>query len=386
MPSDLQTATLADLLPASIAGDPTMASAATAVEPHLRSVTDVISAVSIYAGIDGLPATALDLLAWQFCVDFWSPELADQKKRDLLKRSIAWHKRKGTRWAVREMLNILGYPGAEIRTHADLMAAWTEAGGGQLNSDGYLDEPEEPLSPTSWKMKFMSWSWAQFSVRMNAADEGIDSKAQMEIRRLVDIAKPLRSHLVGIEFFAEYALSSMIATSGWYSGISAVYSGCKAADVPHFGFIGHGCEELGGSYAPDVLNGEGCLDGHGDLSGLKPVGEPLNDGSVATWWAAVSVSGDAYLGGEQSPSGTLTPDYTDVLDFLDGSGDLSVDVLDGKSLLDGNGDLSLPVLTPRTNVMLDGSETIGPLPGATGCWHYGTVRVWDGNTYTTEAI
>lgn len=311
--------------------------------------------------------------------------MADKKKRDLLKRSIAWHKRKGTRWAVREMLDILGYPDAEIRTHADLMAAWAEAGGGLLNNDGALDDGG-PLAPDAWTMQFMSWSWAQFSVRMNAADEGIDADAQREIRRLVDIAKSLRSHLVGIEFFARYSLDSMVTTSGWSTDISAAYSECRAAPVPHFGLIGHGCEEIGGSYATDYLTGEGCLDGHGDLSGLKPVGDLLDDGGIAAWDICLVGSGDAYLGGEQSPCGTLTPDYTDVLDFLDGSGDLSVDVLDGKSFLDGHGDLSLPVLTPRTYAMLDGSGSIGPLPGSRGVWHYGSVRVWDGDNYITEAI
>ncbi|NMB19201.1 MAG: phage tail protein I, partial [Erysipelothrix sp.] len=55
----------------------------------------------------------VDLLAWQFHVDFYDPALSLTAKRNLVKSSILVHKRKGTPWAVRQVCNdAFGY--AEI--------------------------------------------------------------------------------------------------------------------------------------------------------------------------------------------------------------------------------------------------------------------------------
>ncbi len=377
---------LMDILPPVLRADEGMLGIAKSVSPSLGRLESEVDKAFVLSRIDALPESILDLLAWQFLVDCWLPGLSLSGKRELLKNAIAWHRKKGTKWAVKFVLEQAGYPGATITTHADLQSAWIDAGGGLLNGDGFLDEPDLPLAPPGWPMDFMSWSWAQFSIRLNAADNGIGQQDQQKIRELVAMAKPLRSHLVGLGFYVRHDLDSRIWHGPWSAKIQAEYKACGAADVPHFGLIGHGCEPLGGEYAPDYLDGSGVLDGHGDLSGVKAVGQPLDDGHVATWAARMRVHGTTAFGGREEVHGTLTPDYEAILEPLDGRGDLSVDVLDGAGCLDGHGDLSLPVLTPMTYVMLDGSGCIGPEAGHPHIWHRGTIRVWDGAQYSMEAI
>lgn len=107
----------ADLLPSSIAGDATIAAAAEALEEHLQGVSRDIDLARIYSRIAELPETALDLLAWQFHVDFWLQSLPVESKRSLVEGSIAWHRRKGTAWAVKRILSDLGVEAEVIQWH-----------------------------------------------------------------------------------------------------------------------------------------------------------------------------------------------------------------------------------------------------------------------------
>jgi phage tail P2-like protein len=117
MPSELQTTPLDALLPDSISGDPTIAAAASAIDPHLQAVTEALPGVLIYAGIDRLPVRALDLLAWQFDVDFWSPVLPVESKRNLIRGAIAWHRKKGTVWAIKKVLADVGVDAEIVQWH-----------------------------------------------------------------------------------------------------------------------------------------------------------------------------------------------------------------------------------------------------------------------------
>jgi phage tail P2-like protein len=93
-----------------------------ALDPELRSVSFDTREALIYSRIGELPEPVIDLLAWQFHVDFYEPEsLPLEIKRGLVKSSILVHKRKGTEWAVRELCGI-AFGDAEIYP-------WFEYGG-----------------------------------------------------------------------------------------------------------------------------------------------------------------------------------------------------------------------------------------------------------------
>lgn len=67
--------------------------------------------------IDSTPAAALYALAWQFGVvglAGWDLADTEAKRRDLIRRAIELHRRKGTPWAVAEALRALGYAATEV--------------------------------------------------------------------------------------------------------------------------------------------------------------------------------------------------------------------------------------------------------------------------------
>ena len=72
-----------------------------------------ISRLSIYPRIDELPEDLLDILAYDFKVDWYDYEYPIEIKRALIKGNILAHKRQGTVYATRLVLNSL-YPKSEL--------------------------------------------------------------------------------------------------------------------------------------------------------------------------------------------------------------------------------------------------------------------------------
>lgn len=108
MLKDIYGVSLRDIIPSSIASDPQVQAIIDALDPELGSVSFDTREALIYARIDELPEEVIDLLAWQFHVDFYEPGyLSLEIKRGLVKTSILIHKRKGTKWAVQELCRIV---------------------------------------------------------------------------------------------------------------------------------------------------------------------------------------------------------------------------------------------------------------------------------------
>lgn len=103
--TNLQTASLLDLLPPNLRSDPTVSAAALSIDGEMQSVTASISNLTYWIRLDSLTSQESDELAWQFHVDFYDPTLPLSKRRELVKNSYAWHKRKGTKSAVNELIN-----------------------------------------------------------------------------------------------------------------------------------------------------------------------------------------------------------------------------------------------------------------------------------------
>ena len=117
--ADLSNTKLVDLLPASISGDANVIAAASAIDGELQKVTALIPEAVLIARIDVLPEKVLDLLAWQWHVDFYEPVgFSIEKKRAVIKNSIAWHRKKGTPWAVAQVVSTV-FARAEIKEWFD---------------------------------------------------------------------------------------------------------------------------------------------------------------------------------------------------------------------------------------------------------------------------
>lgn len=103
--NDVTSAGVFDLLPPNLRSDPSIAAAARAIDEKLRGATDEILKLCYYVRLDELTPEETDELAWQWHVDFYDPSLPVEKRRELVKRSLGWHKRKGTPSAVEEIVS-----------------------------------------------------------------------------------------------------------------------------------------------------------------------------------------------------------------------------------------------------------------------------------------
>lgn len=286
---------------------------------------------------------------------------------------------------MRQALIWAGFGDATIQEHNQLVQDWRDAGGYILEGDWVIDGSQELSAPES-EFRFMTTHWAEFAIRANAADMELIPGQQERIQRMVDVSKPARSHLVGLEFYALYELWAKIMLSQWSATVRSVYDKCGSAQVPHFQLIGWGCEEIGGTYEAETLSGD-PLDGWRDLDGQRPAGQALDQGHFGTWQATLHMpSYTQTAGNDRTYQDTLDPNHRYLLDPLDGSWDLSVQTIDGETDLSGKLDISVRPITRQTYDMLDDGWHLGRLPGPESVWHSGYVDWWHGNQHYREAI
>ena len=62
----------------------------------------------------------LPYLAYSYKVDFWNDFLSEDEKRKLIKASILLHQRKGTVWAIEEVLDLVGFTDRANGLYADI--------------------------------------------------------------------------------------------------------------------------------------------------------------------------------------------------------------------------------------------------------------------------
>lgn len=94
------------LLPYSLKQDPVLVAMFEAAVIQLQEAYDEAEALSNLVDVDKIPARLLDLIAYERHVDFYDSNLSIEQKRELVKKSISWHRKKGTRWAVEQILHI----------------------------------------------------------------------------------------------------------------------------------------------------------------------------------------------------------------------------------------------------------------------------------------
>lgn len=103
----VNTVSVTDLLPSSLARSQTVRDVAKACGASLHDVVDRMSGLLIYSRIDELDEAVVDDLAWQFHVDFYDTGLNLAQKRALVKSAIKDHKYKGTPWAVKSVIKAI---------------------------------------------------------------------------------------------------------------------------------------------------------------------------------------------------------------------------------------------------------------------------------------
>ena len=121
----LDNLNLNDLIPSSIKSDVEVQNCVSTLNDEFNLIKSAIDNINIYSAIDTLPMDIVQLLAWQFNVNSeakgWLLTSTDDEKRELVKNSIRLHRTKGTKFAIEEVLRIVGF-GGEIKE-------WFEYGG-----------------------------------------------------------------------------------------------------------------------------------------------------------------------------------------------------------------------------------------------------------------
>lgn len=121
------------LLPISLTKDPVVIAMYEAAVIQLQEAYEEAHAVVDIVNVDKLPESLLDLIAYEKHVDFYDNELSLTQKRELIKSSISWHRKKGTRWAVERVVSIV-YPNANVQE-------WFEYDGHKYRFKIEVDEP-----------------------------------------------------------------------------------------------------------------------------------------------------------------------------------------------------------------------------------------------------
>lgn len=115
------------------------------------------------------PLDLLPFLAWAFSVDRWDSGWSESTKRCVVRASYFIHKHKGTIAALRRVVEPLGYL-------LEVIEWWETAPAGVPGT---------------------------FRLRVGVQEHGIDADTIDELERLIDDAKPLTRHLVGLSIEIE---------------------------------------------------------------------------------------------------------------------------------------------------------------------------------------
>ena len=110
------------------------------------------------------PISLLPYLAWAFSVDRWDASWAEPVKREVVRSAFYVHRRKGTISALRRVVEPLGY---------------------LLRVEEWWETDPQGTPGT-------------FRIDIGVLESGITEDTYIELERLIDDAKPLARHLVGL--------------------------------------------------------------------------------------------------------------------------------------------------------------------------------------------
>ena len=124
-------------LPEVLRNDESMAALAASVAQVLAQRPEEIQRLAIYPRIDELPEELLDILAYDFKVDWWDEDYTLEEKRRTLKDSWRVHRMLGTKAAVETAISAI-YPNTQI-------SEWFNYGGAPYHFKILIDATFESL-------------------------------------------------------------------------------------------------------------------------------------------------------------------------------------------------------------------------------------------------
>lgn len=145
---------------------------------------------------DTCPAHLLYQLAWAWSVDRWDDSWSEVIKRSVIRSAFFVHAHKGTLGALRRVVEPFGY----------------------------LIEVQE------WWQAKPAGVPGTFALKVGVADSGIDEQTYQELTRLIEDAKPVSRHLVGLDISLESLIPAYQAV-GLYDGELLEVHPWQASDI-----------------------------------------------------------------------------------------------------------------------------------------------------------
>lgn len=156
------------LLPPPLASDPSLR----VLEALGDRLFDLPREVVLTCLIDLVDASALPHLAWQWSLldePIWSLVTTDQDRRELIKNAVELHRYKGTPWAIKRALELVGQPGATLIEGRKP----SKRGAGLARGSGAVRAPV--------------WGWATYRVRLTQPIT--TQQAQLIVRMLASVGR-----------------------------------------------------------------------------------------------------------------------------------------------------------------------------------------------------
>ena len=183
MSSSLRTAKLVDSCTVSIGYDTQVKAASTAFDKQMYEIVDETPEVCFIPRImELLDPVLVDILAWQFHVDFYEPSRDLEFRKQLVQDSIVWHKTKGTVALVQWVLDTYWPGGATIEE-------WFE----------YMDPLPPPAPDPVLGWVFAAGDWHdRYRFRISIDQLVIKPEDELDVLRLIERYKPVSRWCEGI--------------------------------------------------------------------------------------------------------------------------------------------------------------------------------------------
>ncbi|NLC36075.1 MAG: phage tail protein I [Alcaligenaceae bacterium] len=330
------------------------------------------------------PAHLLPWLAWAFSVDMWDDAWTESRKREIVAGSLAWHRKKGTPWALRQALAAVGYPVVNLIEYRTYYQEWIEAGGRTLDGSWTLGEDIhlDPPAGAHADIRRMALShWAEYAIKINTVDSPWGRDAQRLIRSTAQEYAPARSRLRSIIITGAASFDSRIQLTEVRQRGRIRFDKCKRTPVHRWRTL-DGCWTLSAGYTPRRLNGAWDLAGDIRLTGEQPTGPALDSAFSTINTKTRSVFPVQGGGGDRlsDPGLLVTPAR------LDGSRTLDGRKTSGHWKTDGTWSLDYPTLSTIGLRRLDGTWNLGRTEGRPGVWFTGIATTRRGGVVTREVI
>lgn len=98
--NDIYSTSLLEIMPANLLADKKIRDICQSLDDTLKRISAETNIPALIYNIDTLDSDVIDILAWQFHVDFYNETLPLEKRRELVKKSIDYHRHKGTPYAM----------------------------------------------------------------------------------------------------------------------------------------------------------------------------------------------------------------------------------------------------------------------------------------------